>query len=548
MVASVALLLSFASLSLGAVTMTSAAVPHVTSSAPCNATVTAGTGVVVGSLIVGVTAGTTQVTFDCNTDSGAGISAEASLLAGVGSSAVMLPSEADTSAIATFTASPTDTKCPEATAGKCTVATFPVPAAFAAADSKATCPPTSDQVNAGLFGCVLAVATSAAAPIAEYLVTYASQTTPPTAPTIASTVAAGPPSSTVTVSDAAANAGFWWGNAIQLSQSVVLGTPAQTQPSSCGAGAGYGNVPSPFLEVNWFAAGSTTAVAGSAAGVTISNACYNGATLFAPVLGGTIPVPATLVVGTSYTAYLCEVNLTPFPSNDASATAHCGPAPMGTTWIDASFAFTAMAGTPQPPLSITSLTGTVGTSLTLTTSGGAGTGAVTFVAVNGTASGCAATGNALTATAPGTCFVTATKASDSADLAVSSIPTAITFAAPPAPVVSLASTRVALPNTASILPIKLSCAHGPCAGSLNVSARVTVKVRRGTMIVRKSELINFGSASYNVTSATGTVKVHLTAAARRYLRTNPPRPISASVTVTDNLGKKHNLGRVSLLK
>ncbi len=547
-VATLSLLLSLAGLGLGAASATAAPTPQVTSSAPCNATIAAGSGAIIGSYIVGVTAGTTQITFDCDTASSAGILAEASLLAGVGSTAVLLPSEADTAALGTFTASASDTKCPAGTAGSCSTATFLVPASFAASDSQATCPPSQSQINAGLFGCVLAVATSAAQPITEYLMTYASQTTVPTAPTIAATVSAGPPSSTITVSDAAANAGFWWGNGIQLSQAVLLAQSPQAVPASCGTSAGYGNVPSPFLEVNWFAAGSTTAIAGSAAGVTISNDCYSGSALFAPVLGGTIPVPSTLTVGTAYTVYLCELNLTPYPSNDASAVANCGPAAPGTSWIDASFAFTAMAGTPQPALSITTLSGTVGTSLTLATSGGAGTGAVTYVAVDGTASGCAAAGGALSATSAGTCFVTATKASDSADLAVSSIPSVVTFVAMPAPVVKLASTRVALANTAKILPLKLSCTNAPCSGTLNVSARVTVKVRRGATFVKKTETMNFGSASYQITGTSGKVSVHLTASARGFLKTNPARPISASVTVTDNLGKKHTLGRVSLLK
>jgi hypothetical protein len=96
-------------------------------------------------------------------------------------------------------------------------------------------------------------------------------------------------------------------------------------PTTCSTGGGYGNVPAPFLEVNWFAAASTTPIAGSAAGVSISNDCYDGTTLHGPVLSGTIPVPSTLTVGTTYKAYVCELNITPYPSNDANATTDCGP-------------------------------------------------------------------------------------------------------------------------------------------------------------------------------------------------------------------------------
>ena len=48
--------------------------------------------------------------------------------------------------------------------------------------------------------------------------------------------------------------------------------------------------------------------------------------------------------------------------------------------------------------------------LTLTSAGGAGSGAVTFSVTNGTASGCAIVAGVLSATSAGTCLVTATKA------------------------------------------------------------------------------------------------------------------------------------------
>ena len=223
-----ALALSLAGLALGAAPAAEASsIAHVTSTAPCNVTVTAGSGAVVGSFIVGVTAGSTQLSFDCNAASSAGVAAEASLLAGIGTTAVTQSSEADISAIAQFTASATDTGCPAGAAGACTQATFPVPANFSAGDANATCPATAAQVNAGLYGCAIAIATTSLQPLAggEYLLVYASQTTPPAAPTIAATVADGPPGSTVTVSDAAATSSYWWANAISQSQTSALGLP-----------------------------------------------------------------------------------------------------------------------------------------------------------------------------------------------------------------------------------------------------------------------------------------------------------------------------------
>jgi hypothetical protein len=108
--------------------------------------------------------------------------------------------------------------------------------------------------------------------------------------------------------------------------------------------------------VNWFASGSTTPIAGSAAGVTISNDCYNVTTLYAPVLGGTIPVPSTVTIGTTYTVYLCELNGTPYPSNDTSNATNCGTAPEGENWIDASFTFTPTAASTAAPTAAPTVT------------------------------------------------------------------------------------------------------------------------------------------------------------------------------------------------
>ena len=153
---------------------------------PCNVSVTGGGQLVADTnLIAGVVAGTTQIKFDCNASSGASVAAEASLLAAISASNVVPTAEADTASLGTFTASATDTGCPAGTAGSCTVATFAVPATFTAAgDSNSVCPPTQAQINAGLFGCAVAVANSSEAEIAggEYLLQYASQTTTPAAP------------------------------------------------------------------------------------------------------------------------------------------------------------------------------------------------------------------------------------------------------------------------------------------------------------------------------------------------------------------------------
>jgi hypothetical protein len=94
---------------------------------------------------------------------------------------------------------------------------------------------------------------------------------------------------------------------------------------------------------------------------------------------------------------------------------------------DPTFVITSAARVAQSALVITTRSGTVGHTLALGTSGGSGTGAVTFTVTNGTATGCAISGSSLSATKAGTCLVTATKAADTNYSAVSSLATAVTF-------------------------------------------------------------------------------------------------------------------------
>ena len=85
----------------------------------------------------------------------------------------------------------------------------------------------------------------------------------------------------------------------------------------------------------------------------------------------------------------------------------------------------------QAPLTLTSISGTVGTALTLTSSGGSGTGAVTYAITSSGTASCLISGGELDATHAGTCAVTVTKAADATYLAASSPATTVTFA--PAP-------------------------------------------------------------------------------------------------------------------
>lgn len=84
----------------------------------------------------------------------------------------------------------------------------------------------------------------------------------------------------------------------------------------------------------------------------------------------------------------------------------------------------------QAPLRVHAPGGSVGSPVRLSTTGGSGSGAVSFAVVGGSAAGCAVVADRLSATAAGTCVVTATKAADAVHRAVTSAGTTVSFSAP----------------------------------------------------------------------------------------------------------------------
>ena len=99
----------------------------------------------------------------------------------------------------------------------------------------------------------------------------------------------------------------------------------------------------------------------------------------------------------------------------------------------------------QTTLSIKATSAVVGQAVTLTTSGGSGTGSVTFAITGGTATGCVLTGASLRASGPGTCVVVATKAGDATFAPTTAASTTITFRAlvrPKPPVLRLSFTTL----------------------------------------------------------------------------------------------------------
>jgi hypothetical protein len=83
----------------------------------------------------------------------------------------------------------------------------------------------------------------------------------------------------------------------------------------------------------------------------------------------------------------------------------------------------------QASLVLSSTSGTYGTDITLTATGGSGGGALSYVVTSTGTAGCSiANGNVLSATTPGTCTVTATRAASTNYLAESSTATTVTIA------------------------------------------------------------------------------------------------------------------------
>jgi alpha-tubulin suppressor-like RCC1 family protein len=119
----------------------------------------------------------------------------------------------------------------------------------------------------------------------------------------------------------------------------------------------------------------------------------------------------------------------------------------------------------QSTLTVSSTSGTYGSTISLTSSGGSGSGAVTFAVTSAGSAGCSISGGTtLNATSPGTCTVTATKASSANYLVASSSATTITFARQ-----SQAALTVSRTNGDLFTGIILSISGGSGTGSTTSS-------------------------------------------------------------------------------
>ena len=151
-------------------------------------------------------------------------------------------------------------------------------------------------------------------------------------------------------------------------------------------------------------------------------------TLTASGLSGTVSFAApSLPTGLSIDSATGVISGTPTGTSVATITITATGSTSGTATSSVVFSIR----NAQAALSVTSTQGIQGTALALTVSGGSGTGSVTYAVANGTATGCSISGSNLSATSPGTCLVTATKAADSSFTAISSSQTTVTFVGVP---------------------------------------------------------------------------------------------------------------------
>jgi hypothetical protein len=173
----------------------------------------------------------------------------------------------------------------------------------------------------------------------------------------------------------------------------------------------------------------------------------------------------------------------------------------------------------QAALTVSSTSGTYGTTLRLTTSGGSGTGAVTYAT---STSGCNITNtDSLTVTSALTCSVTATKAADSNYSVISSSATSIVFSTRPITIKAAAKSGTYTGSSVSVAN-SYSISSGTLAGSdtftaltytyssAGYSASQTAPTNVGSYTITPSAAsFSVGSATnYSITYDTATLTIN----------------------------------------
>ena len=188
----------------------------------------------------------------------------------------------------------------------------------------------------------------------------------------------------------------------------------------------------------------------------------------------------------------------------------------------------------QAALVVTSTSGTAGTALTLTSSGGSGTGAVTYGVTSTGTAGCAIVGATLNATSAGTCTVTVTKAADATYLAASSPATTVTFA----PAALKSQSALVLTSTSGTAGTALTLTSSGGSGTGAVTYGVTSTGTAGCGITgSKINATKAGTCTVTVTKAADAT--YLAASSPATTMTFAPAALKyqAALTLTSRSGK-----------
>jgi hypothetical protein len=187
----------------------------------------------------------------------------------------------------------------------------------------------------------------------------------------------------------------------------------------------------------------------------------------------------------------------------------------------------------QAPLTLTSISGTVGTALTLTSSGGSGTGAVTYAITSSGTASCLISGGELDATHAGTCAVTVTKAADATYLAASSPATTVTFA--PAP--PKAQATLTLASTKGTVGTTLTLTSSGGSGTGAVTYAITSSGTASCLIsVNKLSATHAGTCAVTVTKAADATYLAASSSATTVTFAPAPLKTQSVLTLTSTTG------------
>lgn len=198
------------------------------------------------------------------------------------------------------------------------------------------------------------------------------------------------------------------------------------------------------------------------------------------------------VVATTLTCSVEGFNVTMLSIGTCSLSASQAGSASYTAATSVNVSFTISKGT-QVSLSVTSTSGTYGSPVTLATSGGSGSGAVSYVVTVGTA-GCSivsASSTNLVFTVPGTCAITATKAADSNFNQASSTSTTIT-------IVKAEQAALLLTSTSGTFGTGLPLVYSGGSGTGAVSFVVTAAGTAGCSLATTTSLTSTGGGTCSV--------------------------------------------------